>query len=136
MLGINSKFYSVLLFSLLGLSAILYLLFAAEVISHGLLLNWCLILFVLAALSAVVFPIVGMVKDFKKAINSMVGVGVLIIIFGIGYSMSNEEVYSIGDRVVEGAVSKLSEAGLYTFYVMILLAVGTIIYTEISKAFK
>ncbi|HAW52528.1 MAG TPA: hypothetical protein DCX54_09420 [Flavobacteriales bacterium] len=111
-------------------------MFAFEVISHGLLLNWCYVLFVLAALSALIFPLVGMAKDFKKAINSLIGVAVLIIIFGVGYSLSSGEAYTIGDQVVEGTMSKLSEAGLYTFYVMILLAVGTIIYTEISKAFK
>ena len=136
MLGINSKVYSIILVSLLGLSAVLYLLFAAELISHGLLLNWCAILLIVATLSAVVFPIIGMAKDIKKAINSLIGIGALLVIFVIGYIMSNEEVYSIGDRVVEGTMSKISEAGLFTFYVMIVLAVGTIIYTEISKAFK
>ena len=136
MLGINSKVYSIILVSLLGLSAVLYLLFAAEIISHGLLLNWCAILLIVATLSAVVFPIIGMAKDIKKAINSLIGIGALLVIFVIGYIMSNEEVYSIGDRVVEGTMSKISEAGLFTFYVMIVLAVGTIIYTEISKAFK
>jgi len=136
MLGVNSKIYSIILISLLGLSAVLYILFAFEVVSHGLLLNWCMVLLLLAALSALVFPLIGMVKDFKKAINSLIGVGALIVIFIIGYTMSNEEVYTIGERVVEGTVSKLSEAGLFTFYAMIILAVGTIIYTEISKAFK
>ena len=136
MLGVTSKLYSIILISLLSLSAVLYLLFIAEIISHGLLLNWCAILFVVATLSSVVFPIIGMAKDFKKAINSLIGIGALLLIFIVGYVMSSGEVYAIGDRVVEGTVSKLSEAGLYTFYVMIVLAIGTIIYTEISKAFK
>ena len=136
MLGINPKVYSIVLFSLLGLSGLLYILFAAELITHGLLLNWCYFLFVISVVTAVVFPVIGMAKDFKKAINSLIGVGALILIFIIGYVMSDGETYSIGDRIVEGTISKLSEAGLITFYVMIVLAVGTIIYTEISKAFK
>ena len=132
----NSKLYSIILYALIGISAILYLLFAAEVVPHGLLITWCYVLFVLAAASAVVFPILGMVKDFKKAINSLIGVGALIIIFFIGYAMSTDEAYKIGERVVEGVASQRSEAGLITFYVMIFLAIGTIVYAEISKAFK
>jgi hypothetical protein len=132
----NSKIYSIILLALLGVSAILYLLFAAEIVSHGLLLNWCYLLFGLAAAAAVVFPIMGMVKDFKKAVNSLIGVGALIVIFFIGYALSTDEAYKIGERVVEGVASKRSEAGLVTFYVMFFLAIGTIIYAEISKAFK
>ena len=77
-----------------------------------------------------------MSKDFKKSKNSLIGIGILVLIFVLGMLMSSDESYNIGGRVVEGSVSKYSEAGLITFYVMIALAVIAIVYTEISKAFK
>jgi hypothetical protein len=85
---------------------------------------------------AVIFPIIGIVKNFKSAKYSLIGVGALIIIYVIGLAVSTGEPYSIGERIVEGSVSKHSEAGLITFYVMIALAVGSILYAEISKAIK
>ena len=136
MSGLNQKFYSILLYALMGISGLLFILFMGGAVSEGLMLNWCFVLFAVAAIVAIVFPIFGMVKDFKKAKNSLIGIGALAIIFAVGYSMSTEEAYAIGERVVEGTASKRSEAGLITFYIMIFLAIGAIVYTEISKAFK
>jgi hypothetical protein len=136
MRGLNPKFFSYLLLSLLGLSGVLYILFALQVIGEGVMLNWCFMLFGVAALVAVIFPIIGMVKDFQKAKNSLIGVGILIVIFVLGYALSTEETYRVGESIVEGAVSRRAEAGLIAFYVMIVMAIVAIIYTEISKAFK
>lgn len=133
---LSPKFYSIVLFGLMGLSALLFLLFVLDVIGVSWMINWCYLLFGIALLAAVVFPIAGMAKDFKSAKNSLMGIGILIVIYIIGFVVSDGESYSIGDRVVEGTVSKHSEAGLITFYAMIAMAIGTIIYTEISKAFK
>ncbi len=136
MKDLSPKFYSIVLFSLMGVSALLFILFMLGAIGVALMINWCYLLFGIAVLTAVVFPIVGMVKNFKSAKYSLIGVGALVIIYVIGLAVSTGESYSIGDRVVEGTVSKHSEAGLITFYAMIILAVGSILYTEISKAFK
>ena len=133
---LSSKLYSIILSSLLGLSGLLYVLFIGGIIDEGLLINWCYLLLIVAGAVSVVFPIIAMAKDFKKSKNSLIGVGVLVLIFVIGMLMSSDESYNVGGSVVEGSVSQYSEAGLITFYVMIALAVIAIIYTEISKAFK
>ncbi len=136
MKDLSPKFYSIVLFSLMGVSALLFILFMLGAIGVTLMINWCYLLFGVAVLVAVVFPIVGMVKNFKSAKYSLIGVGALVVIYVIGLAVSTGESYSIGDRVVEGSVSQHSEAGLITFYTMIVLAVGSILYTEISKAIK
>ncbi|MEQ8324072.1 MAG: hypothetical protein RIC15_03860 [Vicingaceae bacterium] len=132
----NSKIYSIILYVLMGVSAVLYLLFAAEVISHALLINWCYLLFIIAGSASLIFPIISMTKDFKKAMSSLIGIVALAVIFIVGYILSTDEAYKIGESIVEGTASKSSEAGLITFYVMIFLAIGSIIFAEISKAFK
>ena len=136
MMGINPKLYSTLLYALMGISGLLYVLFTLEVVSEGIMLNWCFLLLGVAALVAIVFPLLGMVKDFSRAKNSLIGVGALALIFIIGYVLSTDEAYKIGERVVEGTVSQRSEAGLITFYVMIAMAILAIAYTELSKVFK
>ena len=133
---LSSKLYSIILSSLLGLSGLLYVLFIGGIIGEALLINWCYLLLIVAGAVSVVFPIIAMAKDFKKSKNSLIGIGVLVLIFVVGMLMSSDESYNVGGSVVDGSVSKYSEAGLITFYVMIALAIIAIIYTEISKAFK
>ena len=134
---LSSKFYSGVLFSLLGISGLMYILFVLEVVPGSLMLNWCFILLGIAALVSIVFPIIGMANNFSKAKGSLIGVGALVLIFIISYFMSSSEVYNVSEGVVvEGAVSKKSEAGLITLYFMFFIAIGAIVYTEISKAFK
>ena len=139
MQGLNPKIYQIILFSLLGISAILYLLFAlsgGEIVSHGILIGWSYIMGIVAAAAAVIFAVLQMAKDFQKAKTSLIGVGVLVIIFILGYSLASDESIKAGQQVIEGSTSRFSEAGLITFYVMIVLAVVSIIYSEVSKAFK
>lgn len=136
MIGSNSKLYSIVLFGLLGVSVLLYILFILGAVDSGLLLNWGFLLMGIAAIVAVVFAIVGMAKDIKKASRSLISIAVLALIFGIGMGIASDETYKMGESVVASNVSQRSEAGLITFYVMIILAVVAIIYTEISKAFK
>ena len=136
MLGSNSKLFSIILASLLGLSGLLYVLFVAEIIDEGILINWCYALLIVSGAVSVVFPIIAMAKDFKKSKNSLIGIGILVLIFVVGMVTASDESYTVGGNLIDGSVSKYSEAGLITFYVMIALAVVAIIYTEISKALK
>lgn len=136
MIGINQKLFSIILFGLLGISGLLFILFMSGFVGEGLMLNWCFLLFGIATIAAVVFPVIGMVKDVRKAKGSIIGVALLVVFFIIGLLMSTEETYTIGESAVDGMTSKYSEAGLITFYIMIVLAIAVIIYTEISKAFK
>lgn len=134
----NSKLYNIILFSLLGISAVLSVLFffTDDVIGAGTMLNWCYVLLGIAVVAAIGFSIVTMAKDISKAKASLVGMGALIVIMGIGYLLSTDEAYQVGEEVVEGAVSKRAEAGLIGFYIMFLIAVGSIIFVELRKALK
>ena len=77
----NTRLYSILLFALMGISGLLYILFALEVVSEGVMLNWCFLLLSIAGVVAVILPVIGMLKDFKRARNSLIGVGALVVIF-------------------------------------------------------
>ena len=64
-MGNNNKLFSIILIALLGLSAILSILFMVDVVSEGLLITWCYILLAIAALAAISFPIITMVQNPK-----------------------------------------------------------------------
>ncbi len=137
-MGNNNKLFSIILIALLGLSAILSILFMFDVVSEGLLITWCYILLAIAAITAIVFPIITMVQNPKGAKNAFIGIAALVLICVIGYFMSGNEVHMNldGDLLADAATSQKSEAGLIAFYILAAGAIGSIIFAEVSKIFK
>jgi len=134
----NNKLNSIILIALMGLSAILSILFFVGVISEGMLLTWCYVLFGIAAIAAIVFPLINMVQNPKGAKNALIGVVALVVVFALGYAMaSGEESFTIdGVLLADSATSKLSEAGLIAFYIMGAAAIAAVVYAEVSKMLK
>ena len=134
----NNKLFSIILYVLLGISTLLSILFYVDVVSEGLLINWCYILLGIATLTAIIFPIITMAQSPKNAKNALIGIVGLAIVFAIGYAMAgNEEVFDAGAKLLaDSSTSQLSEAGLNAFYILGLGAIGVIIFSEVSKIFK
>lgn len=134
----NSKIFSIILYALLGVSALLSVLFFVDVVSEGILINWCYFLLGIATLTAVIFPIIGMTQNPKSAKNALIGVVGLVAVIAIAYALAGgEEVYnSNAIMLADSSTSKLSEAGLISFYILGAGAIGVIIFSEIAKIFK
>ena len=134
----NNKLFSIILMALLGLSALLSLLFAFDIVSEGLLIVWCYILLGIAAVAAIVFPIITMAQNPKGAKNALIGIGALVLVCVIGYFMSGNEVHIDidGKMLADAATSQKSEAGLIAFYILGAGAIGSIIFAEVSKMIK
>lgn len=95
------------------------------------------VLFIIAAASAIILPMVNAVKTPGALVKSLVGVGVLVVLFGISYALSGSNVSS--DHAAMGITenqSKMIGAGLTMLYLSLGLAVVALIYSEISKALK
>lgn len=134
----NNKIFSIILYVLLGVSALLSVLFFLDVVSEGMLINWCYILLGIAAVSAIIFPVITMAQNPKNAKNALIGIVGLAVVFAIGYAMAgNEEVFDASAKLLaDESTSQLSEAGLNAFYILGLGAIGVIIFSEVSKIFK
>lgn len=134
----NNKLYRIILTSLLGISALISALFFVDVVSEGLLIFLCYVLFAIAAVAAIVFPIIIMIQNPKGAKNALIGVIVMALVFGIGYALSTgKEFYTVnGILLANTTESRWSEAGLIAFYIMGGCSIITVIYAEVSKMFK
>lgn len=134
----NNKIFSIILYVLLGVSALLSVLFFLDVVSEGMLINWCYILLGIASVSAIIFPVITMAQNPKNAKNALIGIVGLAVVFAIGYAMAgNEEVFDASAKLLaDESTSQLSEAGLNAFYILGLGAIGVIIFSEVSKIFK
>lgn len=95
------------------------------------------ILVVLCAAAAVVFGIVNVLRNPKKNLGAVLGVAGMVLLFIVAYFAFSDNYVPpkfIGE--VSGTVSQLASAGLITLYVITVVAVGTVVYAEISKMLK
>ena len=86
----------------------------------------------IAAIAAIVFPVMFMFQDLKKAKWAFIGIGAMAVIFLICYALSSGEA---SERISEGQ-SRIVEASLFTFYIMLFVAIASVLYSTVSSYFK
>jgi len=134
MTGGLSKILPIVLYVLLGISALLGVLFYLDAVDTQILLSWCYVLMGLATAAAIVFPILSMAKDPKAAKSALIGVGALAVVFIISYVLAGDEMLPKYEKFISGpGESKLVSTGLIAFYI---LAIGAIIATVSSGFMK
>jgi hypothetical protein len=89
-----------------------------------------------AVLSALVFPIINAIKTPKALLRSLAGVLILLVLFGIAYMLSSDEVSAKNAVFVTSSGSRMISAGLILFYITLILSAVLVVYSEITKAFK
>ncbi len=95
------------------------------------------IMVIVAALGAIILPLLQAAGDPKSLIKSGAGFVAILAIFVIAYVLSGNEVtpaYAPFD--VDPGESKLIGGAIITSYLLIFIALGSIIYTEISNLVK
>ena len=94
-------------------------------------------LVVIGALLAIGFPIYISSKNPASLKNSGIAFGGLLIMFLLGYLISGNEVLpSYIEFGVDAGLSKFIGGMIILVYLLAGIAIGGIIYSEISKAFK
>lgn len=96
------------------------------------------VLLFIAVVAALVFPLINSIKSPGELVKTGIGLAVILVLFGVSYGLSSDGPLSanaIAFGLTESIV-KLISAGLIMFYVVLILAVLALIYSEISKALK
>jgi hypothetical protein len=102
------------------------------------ILIWAYVLVGLAILSAVIFPAIRMVMHPKNAKKTLIGlVGVAVIVF-ISWQLASDEVLPLATDHPDNVphVLKMAGAQLGTMYILLVIAILSIFYTEIRNLFK
>jgi len=132
-----SKKAHYILIGLLGLSVILTILFYAGVVGEAVLLNWGYVLLAIAAVAALVFPIIILAQDPKKAKGALFSLLGLLVVFGLAYVLASDAVLvSYEGYGVDAGTSKSVGMGLIGTYVLLALSGGCIIVFGIMSMFK
>jgi len=94
-------------------------------------------LIIVAALGAIVLPLINSFSDPGSLIKTGAGIGALLVVFFVAYAMAGSEVtplYSI--HGVDATLSRIVGAALITMYILFIITVVSIIFTEVSKLFR
>jgi len=132
-----SKTLSIVLYVLLGVSALLGVLFYTGSVDTEILITWCYLLMGLATAAAIIFPILGMAKNPGGAKSALIGVGALLLVFAISYALADDTMTPKYAKFISGPeASKQVSMGLIAFYILAVGAIVTVVVSGLSKLFK
>jgi hypothetical protein len=92
----------------------------------------------IAILAAILMPLIQSFSNPRALLGALVGVVAIAILFFIGYSIAGNEVVPlyVKNNVTSAVTSKVIGGALITMYILILLALVSIVVTEITKIFN
>ena len=100
-------------------------------------LSLAFVLIAAATLAALWGSSIGIIRDPRKSSKTLAAIGVMLLIFIIGWGASSSEVTTHMKQYNIGSVtSKLIEGGLVTMVFLIASATLALGYSEVSKLFR
>ena len=96
----------------------------------------------LIVLFVLVFVVKNLFTNTSGLKNTLIGVGAFVAILVIAYILSDSEnpvlqdgknLYRYGDKVATGSEVQMSGAGLVAFYILLVLAAITMIFSGVKK---
>jgi hypothetical protein len=95
------------------------------------------ILLGLAMVTAVLLPLVNAIKHPAGLLKSLFGVGGLVVLFIVAYTLSGSEVSAKAVALgVDASGSKMIGAGLILFYFVLVISIVGVVFSEVNKALK
>lgn len=134
-----TKLTSYLLYGLMLISVIVLVLYFFGTIDEGVFLGTAYVFFGIAGVSAILFPIIYLIFNPKKAKGSLVGVGALLVILLIAYLLADgtiPEFYGSDKFNITEGLAKMVDTSIISLYLLAGITIAAIIYSEISKMFK
>tara|TARA_B100000614_G_C14503757_1_gene475754 strand:- start:408 stop:737 length:330 start_codon:yes stop_codon:yes gene_type:complete len=104
-------------------------------INAGLILTYLMIS--IGAIVAVGFAVKKIIDNIQAAKKTLYAIGGLIVITGLSYLMASGNIEISYDKYgITSETSKNVGMGLYTFYILTCIAIGSVLYTELIKVFN
>ena len=106
-----------------------------SLINIGIIITHIMIGF--AALSAISFGVKKMLSNTKNAKKTLYTILGLIVVCILSYLIASDEILNSYEKYkISASESKNVGMGLIMFYILSALAVGAVLYSELSKAFS
>jgi len=90
----------------------------------------------IAAVSVIVFPVIQMFQDLRKASRAFAGIGIIAALFVVCFLLADKMDFSIGEIHVAASQMQFVEASIYMVYILLFASVLAILLTPVSRYFK
>lgn len=117
--------------SLVLLSVIVVMLFLSGKIQIESLINFAIFLLIGIISSTVITALINVAENPKTGLRFGIGIGVLVVFYLIGFSLSEEAYHAKTNELIPG--SRMAEAGIYTFYFVASSALAVILLSSIKR---
>jgi len=105
-----------------------------SLINIGIILTYLMVAF--ASSAAIGFGIKKVMQKTNNAKKTLYSIGGLLVIILISYLMSSDEVLGSYEKYeITATTVKMVGMGLTTFYLLVIGAIGAVLYAELSKVF-
>jgi NADH:ubiquinone oxidoreductase subunit 6 (subunit J) len=95
------------------------------------------ILVIAATIGAVVLPLISAMSNPKNLVKSGIGVAGLLVLFLISWAVSGNEITTVYAKFnITETSSKVIGGVLITTYLLMFIAIVSIVYTEVNKMIK
>ncbi len=108
-------------------------------------INWAYLLIIVGTTAAIIFPLIQMVTNPKGSKKSFMLIALMAVAFLMAYLLASPEIlkfpgsekfFTEGEGMSPATFAKLVDAGLLATYILFALAIGSILYSQISKLLK
>ena len=90
----------------------------------------------IADISVIIFPVIQMLQDLRKAARALAGIGIVAALFVVCFLLADKKDFSIAEIYVAANQMQIVEASIYMVYILFITSVLAILLTPISRYFK
>lgn len=132
------KYLSIIKYVLLLIGAFVGILGMVGVVSVDTMLYWAYATLLFTIGLTIVLPLIGLAKNPKSASKSLIGLALLVVIFGLSYIMAEVTPVTMADGTIYDNETGLlvADMGLWATYFMFAGTLLAIIGSEVYKLFK
>ncbi|MCC8062343.1 MAG: hypothetical protein LIO68_03760 [Rikenellaceae bacterium] len=138
------KYLSIIKYILLIVSAIVVIAGAVTFVDGeenatlNLMLGWSFAMVILTIVLTIVMPLVAVFQNPKSAVRSLIGLGVIVVVFLVSYALATDDPITLASgNVIDNSFElKFSDTALYATYIAFAGVILSILYGELYKVFK
>lgn len=136
-----NKIVKVFSWGLMGISVLITVLFFTNTINEELFIIWAYVLVVIAAVLAVLFPMIYFAANPKNAVKVLLSLGFLGVVFVVAYLMADSTpiltaAANAQESLSDPSVLVFADTGIISTYILLSVAVLALLFTGVRGIFS
>lgn len=135
------KYLPIIKYALLIVSAILLVLGMVQgegSAALDVMLVWSFAMVILTIALTIIMPLIAVFQNPKSAVRSLIGLGILVVVFLISYALATDDPIRLASgKVMDDTFDlKFSDTALWMTYITFAGVILSILFGELYKVFK